>query len=569
MFSWRQISRCIAALVLVCPVISAQVIRVNAGSSDQYNSSGGSLEFGTAHLTSGLGIGTVNGKLRTGAYLRETIGNYNFILGDQSTQLELPTDLFGGSQQAEIRGISVGRSNDVNQAFVFAGYKSLSYGAPFFRAAATNDPVGIILFSHRFNDRVKFVSRNLLSSEKTSIQGLEWLAKDWLKLSASGGVGSGKPYGAIAGTADFHQFVVKAAYIAQGTNFRRAAFDSVVISEPVGTNIAVNWRPTRRLSTDYSHMKLNGADLQQGTLPAASLDSAGINWNSRAIRAGANFFTSTALNNRTNAFSLNGGRKITKWVDLNVSWLQNKSHTDKKWSSSLLSTFRENVSPRLELLQLLTRSNGNTTASFGGNWIGNRLSFGLEYQTIYVPYMPSKPFMQAAVLNIRLRPFGNLQLHAGTAVGADGKVRYTAWAEDLIVRNAGLSSSPQGTMISMPKYIVRGQVTDDKSNPLRGVALRIGKELVYTDEDGMFFVRMNKRGEVPLSLLFDEFIVSGYWEKVVAPDRVLSDLDEKAPHLEIVIRRISKDESHRRQLQPQDAKEKPGSPVARVDHPVR
>jgi hypothetical protein len=569
MFSWRQISRCIAALVLVCPVISAQVIRVNAGSSDQYNSSGGSLEFGTAHLTSGLGIGTVNGKLRTGAYLRETIGNYNFILGDQSTQLELPTDLFGGSQQAEIRGISVGRSNDVNQAFVFAGYKSLSYGAPFFRAAATNDPVGIILFSHRFNDRVKFVSRNLLSSEKTSIQGLEWLAKDWLKLSASGGVGSGKPYGAIAGTADFHQFVVKAAYIAQGTNFRRAAFDSVVISEPVGTNIAVNWRPTRRLSTDYSHMKLNGADLQQGTLPAASLDSAGINWNSRAIRAGANFFTSTALNNRTNAFSLNGGRKITKWVDLNVSWLQNKSHTDKKWSSSLLSTFRENVSPRLELLQLLTRSNGNTTASFGGNWIGNRLSFGLEYQTIYVPYMPSKPFMQAAVLNIRLRPFGNLQLHAGTAVGADGKVRYTAWAEDLIVRNAGLSSSPQGTMISMPKYIVRGQVTDDKSNPLRGVALRIGKELVYTDEDGMFFVRMNKRGEVPLSLLFDEFIVSGYWEKVVAPDRVLSDLDEKAPHLEIVIRRISKDESHRRQLQPRDAKEKPGSPVARVDHPVR
>jgi hypothetical protein len=569
MFSWRQISRCIAALVLVCPVISAQVIRVNAGSSDQYNSSGGSLEFGTAHLTSGLGIGTVNGKLRTGAYLRETIGNYNFILGDQSTQLELPTDLFGGSQQAEIRGISVGRSNDVNQAFVFAGYKSLSYGAPFFRAAATNDPVGIILFSHRFNDRVKFVSRNLLSSEKTSIQGLEWLAKDWLKLSASGGVGSGKPYGAIAGTADFHQFVVKAAYIAQGTNFRRAAFDSVVISEPVGTNIAVNWRPARRLSTDYSHMKLNGADLQQGTLPAASLDSAGINWNSRAIRAGANFFTSTALNNRTNAFSLNGGRKITKWVDLNVSWLQNKSHTDKKWSSSLLSTFRENVSPRLELLQLLTRSNGNTTASFGGNWIGNRLSFGLEYQTIYVPYMPSKPFMQAAVLNIRLRPFGNLQLHAGTAVGADGKVRYTAWAEDLIVRNAGLSSSPQGTMISMPKYIVRGQVTDDKSNPLRGVALRIGKELVYTDEDGMFFVRMNKRGEVPLSLLFDEFIVSGYWEKVVAPDRVLSDLDEKAPHLEIVIRRISKDESHRRQLQPQDAKEKPGSPVARVDHPVR
>jgi hypothetical protein len=561
MFSWRQISRCVAALVFVCPIVSAQIVRVNAGSSDQYNSTGGSVEVGTAHLTSGFSLGTVNGEVRTGAYLRETIHNYNFILGDQAAQLDLPTDQFGGTQQFEIRGLSVGRSNEIDQAFIFAGYKSLSYGAPFFRAASTDEAVGIVLFSHRFNDKVKFFSRNLFSSERTSIQGLEWLAKDWLKLSASGGIGSGKPYGAVAGNADFRQFTLKAAYIAQGTNFRRAAFDSLVVSEPIGANVAVTWKPTRRISTDFSHMQLNGADLPTGRLPSATVDSTGINWNSRAIRAGGNFYTSTALNNRTNAFDLNAGRKVTRWVDVNVSWLQNKSQTEKKWSSSLLGTFRENVSPRLELLQLVTHSNGNTTVSFGGNWIGNRLSFGLEYQTIYVPYIPSKPFMQAAVLNIRLRPFGNLQLHAGTAVGADGKVRYTAWAEDLMIRNAGLSPSTQGTMISMPKYIVRGQVTDDKSKPLRGVALKVGKELVYTDEDGMFFVRTNKRAEVPLILMFDEFLVSGYWETVVAPEKVSSDLDEKAPHLEIVLRRISKDESRRRQQQDENGK---ASPIARA-----
>jgi hypothetical protein len=562
MFSWRQISRCIAALVFVCPVVSAQIVRVNAGSSDQYNSTGGSLEVGTAHLASGFGLGTVDGHLRTGAYLRETIRNYNFVLGDQATQLDLPTDQFGGTQQFEIRGISVGRSNEIDQAFVFAGYKSLSYGAPFFRAASANDAVGIVLLSHRFNQRVKFFSRNLFSSEKTSIQGLEWLAKDWLKLSASGGVGSGRPYGAIAGNADFRQFTFKGAYIAQGTNFRRAAFNGLVVSEPVGANIAVTWKPARRLSTDFSHMKLNGAQLTTGTLPAASVDSVGINWNSRVFRAGGNFFTSTALNNRTNAFDLNAGRKVTRWVDVNVSWLQNKSQTDKKWSSSLLGTFRENVTPRLELLQLLTHSNGNTTVSFGGNWLGNRLSFGLEYQTIYVPYIPAKPFMQAAVLNIKFRPFGNLQLHAGTAVGADGKVRYTAWGEDLMIRNAGLSPTAQGVMMSMPKYIVHGQVTDDKSKPLRGVALRIGKELVYTDEEGMFFVRTNKPAEVSLTLIFDEFLIPGYWETVVAPDKITSDLDEKAPHLEIVLRRISKDESRRRQQQ--DGNGKVGSPIARA-----
>jgi hypothetical protein len=312
-------------------------------------------------------------------------------------------------------------------------------------------------------------------------------------------------------------------------------------------------------------MQLNGADMPSGHLPAATVDSTGLNWNSRAIRAGGNFFTSIALNNRTNALALNAGRKVTRWADVNVSWLQNKSQTEKKWSTSLLGTFRENVSPRLELLQLVTHSNGNTTVSFGGNWLGNRLSFGLEYQTIYVPYIPSKPFTQAAVLNIRFRPFGNLQLHAGTAVGADGKVRYTAWAEDLVIRNAGLSSSIPGATISMPKYIVRGQVTDDKSRPIRGVALKIGKELVYTDEEGMFFVRMNKRSELPLALVFEEFLAPGYWETVVAPEKVTSDLDEKAPHLEIVIKRVSKDESLRRQQQ-RDGNGKPGSPIARAGH---
>src|SRR4051812_19877603 len=205
MFSWRQISRCVAALVVVCPFASGQIIRLNAGASDQYNSSGGSLEFGTAHLTSGFGIGAENGKVRTGAYLRQSIRGYNVILGDQATQIDLPTDQFGGSQQVDLRGVSLGRSNDVDQAFIFAGYKSLPYGAPFFRAASTNDAVGIVLLSHRVTDKLRFFSRNLFSSEKTSIQGLEWLAKDWLKVSASGGIGSGKPYGAIAGTSDFRE----------------------------------------------------------------------------------------------------------------------------------------------------------------------------------------------------------------------------------------------------------------------------------------------------------------------------------------------------------------------------
>jgi hypothetical protein len=192
------------------------------------------------------------------------------------------------------------------------------------------------------------------------------------------------------------------------------------------------------------------------------MDTAGLNWNDRHFRANAAVFTSTAQNIRSSAFSLSGGRKIRNWGEIDVNWLQSRAAANKTSTKSLITTFREYLSPRLELAQFVTRNDGNTTVSFGGNLIGNRLSAGLEYQTVYVPYLPTKPFTQAAVINIRFRPFGNVELNGGTAVGADGRVRYTAWGNSLMVHNERYGQ-PAAAM-TIPKYIIRGHVADEAGN---------------------------------------------------------------------------------------------------------
>lgn len=549
----RQICRWLVSTLLLPAALSAQVFRISAGSTDEYDASGGAIELNQGRFTSGFGLGSVDGGVRFGAYVRSKVRAYDVTLGDQNAMIDLPTDLFGSGQQVDIRGLSVSTKTAMTQELILAGVESVSYGAPFFSAAEGKEPVGIILYSHKFNDRVKFYSRNIFSEQQTSIQGLEYRANRWLKLTSSAGMGAGEPYGAIGANADFEQVSVKAAYILQGKNFRRVQFEGLAVSEPLGANISMNWKPSSRISTDFSHMKLNALVLKNSTLPAATMDSASLNWNDRHFRASAGVFTSSAQNIRSNAFSLSGGRKIRNWGEIDMNWLQNRAGGNKTSSSnSLITTFREYVSPRLEIAQYVTRGDGNTTVSFGGNLIGNRLSVGLEYQTIYVPYVPSKPFTQAAVINIRFRPFGNVELNGGTAVGADGRVRYTAWGNDLMIRNQGYQQTPAA--MTIPKYIIRGHVADETGKPIRGAALRIGKELTFTDSDGLFFVRVSKRAGVPLEVAFDEFLAPGNWEKVTVPERVNPELEEHAPELAVVLRRHCSLASHQPGLKPEETR---------------
>lgn len=546
----EHLRRFTAVILLLSAAAAAQVIRLNGGSTDEYEANGGSIEISGETYSSGLGIGSTDGGIRVGIFARRKVRHYDLTFGDQAATIDLPTDLFGSGQQIDIRGMSVGQTTDARQALIFAGFESLSYGAPFFHAAERKDPVGIILFSQNLNTRLKFYSRNVFSGEKTSIQGVEYRANRWLKLTTSAGIGSNEPYAALGANADFRKVSVKAAYILQGNSFRRVQLDGAAVSEPMGANVAVDWKTTSNITTDFSHMKLNGIVGKHGSLPGATMDSAGINWNDRHFRAGASMFTSTARGIRSNAFSLTGGKRLTRWVDVDGNLLQSKPAGNAKATRSLITTFREYVSPRLELAQFVTRGDGNTTASFGGNLIGNRLSLGIEYQSIYVPYLPAKPFTQAAVINIRFRPFGNVELNGGTAVGADGRVRYTAWGNTLMVRNGDYQQTPAA--MTMPKYIIRGRVSDDAGKPIRGAALAIGKELAFSDSDGAFFVRVSKRGEVPIEVVFNEFLVPGNWEKVTAPDKAGAELEAGAPQLEVVLRRAATAQSPR----PSDGKER-------------
>jgi hypothetical protein len=97
-------------------------------------------------------------------------------------------------------------------------------------------------------------------------------------------------------------------------------------------------------------------------------------------------------------------------------------------------------------------------------------------------------------------------------------------------------------------------VADEAGKPIRGAALRIGKELAFTDSDGLFFVRVAKRSGMPVEVAFDEFLAPGNWEMVTVPEKANPALEEDAPELAVVLRRHSSVASHQPGLKPEETK---------------
>jgi hypothetical protein len=230
------------------------------------------------------------------------------------------------------------------------------------------------------------------------------------------------------------------------------------------------------------------------------------------------------------------GRRIGRRFEVNTNWFQSKPKSGAT-STILSGTVRENFSSRFSLLQLISRTDGQTTFAFGGDFTSNRLMLRADYENVYLPFRPDRPFEQALALNVALRVAGPLQVTAASNVAPDGHLRYSFGASTYLYRFRGMMSA-QSETFSIAKYLVQGIVKDDHGAPVEGAALHIGKEVVYTDSSGRFLVRFSRRGPFPVSVAPDEFITNGVYEAVSVPAEVKAETEDTATDLQVVIRRV-------------------------------
>ena len=526
------------AIAILASTATAQVFRVQGGTSTLLNAEGGSVEFKAPNYDGSLGLGFYNGKVQFGAETRYLFHKYTFLAGDENVPFLLPTDVFDGSHYFSARGIGATRKFENSTFYAFAGTTSTWFGSGFFNAATSDDPVAIFFYERALSRELKFYSRDIVSNRQTSLQAIEYHPNKWLKTSLTAGMGSNQGYLASAVDAETEKLAVKSSYVITGDAFRRVTVMSPMSSEVNKGNVQMLYRPSEFVSITTGHENILEPLTLGGLMQQASVNQLSSDFHVRRFYFGTGLFQSNAAGRSTQGSNFYVGRRIGQRFEVNTNYFRSKPQSGEK-TTILSGTIRENFSTRFSLLQLVSRTAGQTTFAFGGDFTSNRLLLRADYQNIYLPFRPDRPFQQALALNVALRVMGPLQLTAASNVAPDGHLRYAFGASTYLYRMRGMAfnaNSPDS--FSIAKYVVQGLVQDDQGTPVEGAALHIGKEVTYTDSTGRFMLRLSKRGPFPLSVAPDEFINNGIYAVVSAPAQVGAEPEDQAADIQIVLRRV-------------------------------
>ena len=522
-------------LVLACPA-SAQLIRVEAGASDIVPTQGGSISLQGPGYEGYLGAGELAGAFRLGTYGKTTFDSYQLTAGDQNLAFQLPTDLFGGSQYITARGLGVTLPGEA-RVFVFAGATTLGAGTPLFQAFQSQTPLGMVFIDKAVTDNFHFYSRNILSQQQTWIQGFDWKPQHWLKTDLSAGAGSNKPYFAASLDADRNWIDVKAGYIQASSGFRRITTPSLFVAEPDRENILATVKPYSSIILTAGHENFLAP---QGNLNApfqrASVDQLQSSFDVARFRLGAGLFESrgpSGIRNVADGFTIS--RSITRNIEGSASYYHSLSGPGPR-SSYLISTVRENITPKLSLLQVVNRTQGNTNFLFGGSYTVNRFSASVDYQTLYMPFL-ANPLVTGIAVSAHVKLWGGVQLNGQTFRSPDGKLRYTASVSTLLTPHLRLANNEKQAP-KMGDYVIRGHVCDERGSPIGGAAIQIGEQTVFSNEAGEFFMRLAKPEHLALTVLAQEFLTPLHFTVISAPPTVTAAPDDSATDVVIVLRPV-------------------------------
>jgi hypothetical protein len=527
--------------------IAAQSIEAAAGTSSLIGATGFEMKYKLAPVDGWFGLTSMGG-MRPGGLVSGESHGYNISLGDQFYPFVLDTDQFERSQYFNARGLTVSHKAENESYMVFVGAMARDYSTSFAKSFSSSGLTGAAFYDCKLSPHLTFTSRNIFRSEITSIQSLGYDLRPGWKVAVSGGIGSNSPYGAIATHYKFKWVDATAAHIENGGRFQRIQVTSPVIAERTGPNLRVRLTPVSAFNMEIESEKIFMPPQGSITSQVASLNgiTTGVSLKKFSLSGSYTDSHSGSYQTRSETASISRalGSRLLGTASL-VQAVSNKGLAQKAY----LGTVEETVSPRLSLIQNVSQSGGHTTIGYGARFLSNRLTFGVQYQTVLNPLASGSAaphIYQAWMFSVALRTPRGGRLHYDNYVDAYGKVRYTAYADGFrYSRNDDyLSGSGSVQNVKFPDNVIRGLVQDESGNPVWGISVKIGKNVVYSDNSGKFFVCVKDRKEYPIAVLTAQSANPAPWEVVTAPASAHGESGGSPQDVMIVLRHSKQNLSH-------------------------
>jgi len=512
----------------------AQVFQVQGGTSSQYHATGGTLNVRGAGYDGWIGLGDLE-RFRLGALVRRDYRGGTLSMGDQAVSFGLPTDIFQSPHSFYGRGVGYDREIGDVRVNAIVGSTATVYGSPFFLAARSERGAGILFLDHEISPTVHVLTRSVFSSRQTVISGVDWKPRYDFAGALAGGGGGGAPYGAASAKFERPWIVARVAWSATSDAFRRVAIPRASESEMERENIDLKVRPVKGLvlqagryhflQPETEHAGAYRGRVHQGLVSGSALgmtSTVGI-YDSRSATAG----------NR--GVSVGLARPVGRMLNLSGNYFHAEDRSGQVFNT-VVGVVREAISPHVDFTQVVTHTAGNSTVSFGGNYVSNRFSVGAEWQTIYVPFGSGDPFRQALMINVKIFAFSNFTANVGSYVAPDGSVKYTLAGNQYLYR--GMDAASSEARLNLSDHLVQGVVVDEKGAPVRGAAIRVDGDLAFTDSDGYFFVRKPKGRICAIDVATKEFLTPLPYVVVSAPETLEPQPEGRGAGAMIVVRAV-------------------------------
>ena len=528
-----------ATLITWCaPLARAQVFQLQGGGSSLFAGYGGMLNIWGNGYEASLGVGYLDG-LKLGLSARRLIGGRDTLrVGNDALPFVLETDVFSGGSVILAQGASLQRRRGRTTVHAFAGASASAVAAPYFASNSPSRAMAYLRAQYDVSRTLSLVGHAVATDRQSLIGSLRWRPSLGVTASAAGGLGNNAPYAAASLDARFARVDVKSTYAVLGERFRRASAPMPLQSELEKENLLVTWRARPNVSVTVGRQHFRQDSSFRGLPQRATLSQISATTQLRGASISSGWFLSAAGHARNVSSYFSARRDITARLQSELYLLRVWQPAPSRITTPVL-LLREVVTPRISLLQVITRENGRSSVNFGGTVNRGMSSLSLEYQVAHSPYLTINPFVQTIGLNARVQ-LGGYALSIGSFVTPDGKVHYSAQGNTFFYR--GMSQST-GQLVGggsgrLDSYIVLGRVVDESGASVEGAALELGGELVYTDSRGRFFQRRATPRKLTVRVVLDDFLVPGTFEVVRAPTDVVPTKEDRAVALAIVVRRV-------------------------------
>ncbi len=531
-------------LLLLIPMgLLGQSVDATLGGSQIIGVAGVQTNYVYRGIFGWTGVGYYNGGFQVSSYLNLPLrfapatkanrDRYRLGVGDQELNTRLITDEYASSQSI-VRGASIYRHTKISDIQAFVGNFSAEDRQPYFHAISkvNSNLTGAVIGHLTINKRMELESFNTFGDSITSIQSLGWMRTPNLHITTAGGIGSNRPY--FANAAEYRKggLDLRASYTVASEQFRRQ--DSGYSIESLGFNAKAEVPLGRNTMAQVSHRRELIVVPQylgyQQNSSIGTTDSASISTRLLGFRASASVNESSSNSyvgkNISEVFSIS--RKILPRWQSTFSYLHNSMQLQDIAVIQNTSEFR--VNNHLALSHNVSRINGSITNTFGGRWSSNLVSFSVDNQVYTSPVAAQfgqKSVFQAWNFSIRFRTPHGTTVNLATTVDPTGKTQWGGYLSGLQYQSLN-SYSQKETYVNFSKYVVHGKVVNEAGDGVWGIAVQVGPEMVHSGTEGDFFIHVKNPKPMPLQVVADASLQSGWWQLQSAPT-VAQGTPEGAP----------------------------------------